>query len=118
MNTLKIVDDLHVAQAWIYLGAKNAAEYARSKADEHGVVGMNVLADLLEADLRAQGAELSLRNIGVATEHGFKASADRLKIRTGKDGVWLEWEPLDDAATPAQQLGAGADGDAGVVGVA
>ena len=98
---IDITDPQDIADFWLSLGMLEAAHRAGKLAEKHKVVGMGLMADLLQAEATRANERVRIRNLVLAIESGVRFDAQSLRV-SNKDGlVWLEADPLEGAQPAA-----------------
>lgn len=97
-NSVEITDPNHLADIWHAMGVMHAAKLARKWAEKHKIVGMTLMADLLEADALKAETRFKFQNIGLAAKHGMDFTHGSLSLRTDGGSVLLVLEPDSEAA--------------------
>lgn len=97
MLDIEITDPNHLADYWMGLGMLEAHQYAVKKAKECKVVGMGLMADLLQANAARTMERVKLQNIMLAFKNGFDPDTSTLVLKNVKGRVFIAAEPLQGA---------------------
>ncbi len=90
---VQITDPQHICDVYFDFGTRHMAVKAREIAEKHKIVGMALMADLMEAHSLKQESRTKLLNVGLAARAGLDFTRGSLVLQTRPDGVWLLMAP-------------------------
>lgn len=95
MERIEITDRTHLMMLHHWAGLLDAAEHATAAAKRSGVVGMTIMAEMIQAQANEYGAGVKMKNVILAMQNGFDPKREKLILQSSDGFFYLEGEAFD-----------------------
>lgn len=98
MKEFEIIDDYHKFLNARAMAFGELSDFANKIAKEHRIVGMTLLAQMVEGEAQLAKLKAGLRNVALACGHGFDEDSEMLTMDFHHGRYMLVAKPLQGAS--------------------